>query len=177
MTAAHFRDAAATVAILAFFASTWFGWAQESPPRAWRAPLTLASVGSVLLAVLGGVLTRKHWSEGTVFALDSTAQAFGIVVGIEFVAAGIGAAVLSRSRRSELTPAWIALVVGVHFVPLAALLDYPLLYAAAVGVVAVAVASVPVARSRELALSAVTGVGTGSVLLAAALFSLATILR
>jgi hypothetical protein len=176
MTADHVRDAAGTVAVCAFFASAWFGWAQDSPPRAWRLPLTLASVGSVLLAVLGGVLTWQRWSDGTALDRD-TSQAFGIVVGIEVAAAGIGAAVLGWNRKSELTPAWIALVIGLHFVPLASLLDYSLLYVVAVGVVAVAVAAVPVARSRALALSAITGVGTGSVLLAAALISLVTVVR
>jgi hypothetical protein len=89
----------------------------------------------------------------------------------------IGAAVLGWNRKSELTPAWIALVIGLHFVPLASLLDYSMLYVVAVGVVAVAVAAVPVARSRALPLSAITGVGTGSVLLAAALISLVTVVR
>lgn len=175
MTAGHIRDTAATVAVLAFFASTWFGWAQESPPKAWRLPLALASVVSVLLAVLGGVLTWQRWVRGSVFDQLGTARAFGIVVGVEFVIAGVGAIVLIRCRRRQFTAVWIALVVGVHFVPLASLLDYPLLYAAAAGVVAVAVAAVPVARSRKLPLSLVTGTGTGSVLLAVALVSLAAV--
>lgn len=175
MTAAHLRDAAATGAIFGFFASAWFGWAQQRPPKTWRTPLTLASVGSIVLAAVGGVLAWQHWSEGSVFDQDSTARSFGIVVGIEFAAAGIGAALLSRTRRNELTPAWIALVVGIHLVPLARLLEYPLLYATAVGVVVAALAAVPVARAGELAPSAVTGVGTGSVLLISALISLVTV--
>ncbi len=131
----------------------------------------------MLLAILGGVLTWQHWPEGSVFDRFSTAQSFGVVVGIEVVVACLGAAVLSCMRRSELTPAWIALVVGIHFIPLASLLKYPLLYVVAGGVVAMAVAAAPVARSRQVALSAVIGVGTGSALLAAALFSLVTVLR
>lgn len=176
MTASYVRDAAATVAVLGFFAASWFGWAQESPPRAWRLPLAVASVGSALLAALGGALTWQHWTQGSVFGQRGTARAFGIVVGIEVVIAGLGAAVLIWSRRREFTPTWIALVVGVHFVPLAPLLHYPLLYVAAAGLVAVTVAAVPVARSREFALSAVTGIGAGSVLLAVAVLSLVTVL-
>jgi len=174
MIADHQRDAAATVVVCAFFASAWFGWAQDSPPRAWVVPLAVASVGSVLLAVLGALLTWQRWTDGT--ALDrETAQAFGVVVAVEVVVAGVGAAVLSRSGQGEYTPVWIALVVGVHFIPLAPMLEYPLFYLVAAGVVVAAVVGVPVARSAELPLSAVTGVGTGSVLLAAALFSLATV--
>jgi RimJ/RimL family protein N-acetyltransferase len=93
------------VAVLGSFASAWFGWAQERPPKAWRTPLTLASVGSIVLAAVGGVLTWQHWSDGSIFDQDSTARSFGIVVGIEFAAAGIGAAVLSRpAGRSSRPP-------------------------------------------------------------------------
>ena len=79
---------------------------------------------------------------------------------------------LTRRRRSDLTPAWIALVVGVHLFPVAALMRYTFIYAVAALVTLVAVAAVPVARSRGVAVSAVTGLATGSVLLAAGLVSL-----
>lgn len=137
----------------------------------------LAAAGSILLAVLSGVLTWQHWSDATVFEQQGTPVSFGIIVGFEIATAGIGAVVLRRIRRSELSAAWVALVVGIHFVPLAWLLQYSLLYPVAAGVVAVAVAAVPVARSRFLMPSAVAGVGTGSVLFAAALFSVTKVLR
>lgn len=129
------------------------------------------SVAAVLIAVAGGVVTWQHWSGGTVFDED-TSRTFGLVVGIEVAAAGLGALVLTRRRRSDLTPAWIALVVGVHLFPVAALMRYPLIYAVAALVTLVAVAAVPVARSRGVAVSAATGLATGSVLLAAGLVSL-----
>lgn len=173
----HLREAAAAVAVFAFFASCWFGWAQDKPPQVWRVPLALASVVSVLFAAVGGVLTWRHWSAPSVFDFngETTGQAFGVVVGIEIALAVAGAVILSRTGRSQLTPSWIAAVVGVHFVPLASLLEYPLLYAVALAVVVVAVAAVPLARSRDLAVSAVTGVATGSVLLLAALMSFAVV--
>jgi hypothetical protein len=75
MTAELLRDAAATAAVFGFFASAWFGWAQDQPPPAWRT------------------------------ALDAdTSRTFGLVVGIEVALAAIGAAVLARRRRSELIP-------------------------------------------------------------------------
>jgi hypothetical protein len=98
------------------------------------------------------------------------------VVGSEFAVAGLGALVLALRRRSDLTPAWVALVVGVHLFPVAALLRYPLIYAVAALVTLVAVAAIPVARSRGVAVSAVTGLATGSVLLAAGFVSLVTAL-
>lgn len=93
MTVDFVRDAAATAAVLGFFASSWFGWAQEQPPPAWRTLLRTGVVLSVAVAVAGGVLTWQHWSDATAFD-PATSRVFGVIVGIEFVAAGLGAAVL-----------------------------------------------------------------------------------
>jgi hypothetical protein len=172
LTAEFLRDTVATAAVLGFFASAWFGWAQDAPPAAWRPALVAGSVLSLLAAAAGGVLTWRHWNDPTAFD-DATSRTFGVVVGVEFALAGIGAAVLARRRRGDLIPAWVALVVGVHLFPVAWLIGYPLVAVAAAVVTLVAVAAVPLARSRSLPVSAVTGLGTGTVLLAAALWSLA----
>lgn len=174
MLATYPREAAAGMAVFAFFAAAWFGWAQDAPPEAWRRPLAIASVLSIVVAAIGGVLTWQRWDDPSVFDLDGagTGWAFGVVVGIEVALAGAGAAVLSRTHRGEFIPAWIALVVGVHFVPLAPLLEFPLLYVAAVAVVGVAMLAVPMARSRRSSVSAVAGAGTGLVLLLLALTTL-----
>ena len=171
------RDAAATAAVLGFFAASWFGWAQDAPPPSWRRALLAGSVVSLLTAVVGGVLAWRTWTDGTAFD-DDTSRAFGVVVGVELALAGLGAAVLTMRRRSDVIPAWVALVVGLHLFPIAALLDYPMLYVVAGLVSLVALAAVPLARARDLAVSAVTGLGAGTVLLIAAVVSLAeTVLR
>lgn len=175
MTAGFLRDAAATAAVFGFFAASWFGWAQEAPPRSWRRALVAGSAVSLLTAVAGGLLAWRHWSDGTAFDAD-TSRAFGVVVGIEVAAAGLGAGLLAVRRRTALIPVWIALVVGLHLAPVAALLRYPLLYVVAALVTLVALAAVPLARSRSAAISAVTGLATGTVLLAAALFSIGSAL-
>lgn len=174
MTAEFIRDAAATAAILGFFASSWFGWALDDPPPSWRSRLITGAILSVAIAAAGAFYTWRHWSDGSVF-VASTSRAFGIVVGIEVALAGIGSWYLSAQSRSELIPAWIALVVGVHFFPLAVLLEYPMLHLLAVLVTVGALLAVPLSRRWSLPISAVTGAVTGSILLAAALFSLATI--
>jgi hypothetical protein len=104
---------------------------------------------------------------------DDTSRVFGIVVGIEFGAAAVGAVVLAVRRHSELIPVWIAFVVGVHLFPVAALVRYPAIHIVAVLVTLAALVAVPAARSRSLVPSAVVGAATGAVLLTAALFSLA----
>lgn len=125
----------------------------------------------MVTAVVGGLLMWRLWSETTAFDED-TSKAFGVVVGVEFGVAAIGAAILAVRRRADLTPPWIGLVVGLHLFPVALLLEYPLLHAVAIGVTAAAVAAVPAARRRNIAVSAATGLPTGAVLLAGALVSL-----
>ncbi|QOC92314.1 hypothetical protein [Micromonospora craniellae] len=171
MIAEHVRDAAATAVVFGFFASSWFGWAQEAPPPRWRKPLVAGAVAAVLVLVVGALVTWQHWSEGTAFTAE-TSRAFGIVVGIEFGLAALGAGILAAVRHRDIIPAWIAFVVGVHLFPVAALINYPLIHVVAALITLVAVAAVPVARHRALPVSAVTGLGTGSVLLTAAASSL-----
>lgn len=166
------RDAAMTGTILGFAGMVWFGWAQEAPPPGARKWLGLGSVLSVLLAIGAGIFSWRHWHDGS--AIDAvTGPRFGIVVGIEFAAAGIGAAILAARKRSELIAPWIAFVVGVHFIPLASILRIPLLFPVAVLVAVGAWLSVRVAKARDLTVSFVTGAITGSVLLLFGAISLA----
>ena len=169
------RDAAATAAIFGFFGSVWFGWAQENPPRRWRPWLITGSVLSLAIMVAGGILTWRHWNDGTVFDED-TGRTFGIIVGIEFGLAGLGAAVLGLRGRKDLIPAWIALVVGLHLFPVAVILESPVIHVVGALVTVAALAAVPVARSRSLPVSATTGLGAGVALLAGAVFFLLTAL-
>jgi hypothetical protein len=82
VTAEFLRDAAATAAIFGFFASAWFGWAQDEPPPGWRKALVAGSILSLLTAVGGGVVTWRNWSGPTAFDAD-TSRTFGLVVGVE----------------------------------------------------------------------------------------------
>lgn len=165
MNAEFTREAAATAAIFGGFAAGWFGWAQDDPPRGWRAPLVIGSILAILIAIAGGMLTWRHWSDGSAINSD-TGPVFGIIVGIEVALAAVGALLLRRRDRDDLIPAWVALVVGVHLFPLAPLFQYPLLAVTAVLVTISALASVPVARSTSITVSAATGAAVGLVLLA-----------
>jgi hypothetical protein len=170
MIAEHVRDVAVTAAILGFFASAWFGWAQERPPAGWRRFLIAGSVAALLTLVAGGLLAWRHWGDGTVFDAE-VGRAYGIVVGIEFGAAGLGAVVLALIRRAPMIPVWVAFVVGVHMFPIAALFGFGLLHVTGALITVVALAAVPVARARSLAPSAVVGAPAGTILLATALTS------
>ncbi|WP_030154440.1 hypothetical protein [Glycomyces sp. NRRL B-16210] len=171
MTPEHLRDAAGLAAVFGFFAMAWFGWAQEKPPASWLWPLRIGSILSGLTAIGGGLLLWRHWSDGTVFD-GGTGAAFGIVVGIEFAAAGLGAGLLAWRGHAELISAWIAFVVGVHLFPVAVLLEIPAVHVTAALITAAAIAAVPIAKSKSLTVSAVVGALTGPILLVSAALSL-----
>lgn len=60
MSSEYLRDSAMSALILGFFASTWFGWAQERPPASWRLPLVGGAVVSLLVALAGGGLAWQN---------------------------------------------------------------------------------------------------------------------
>jgi len=167
----HVRDAAMTAVIFGFFATVWFGWAQENPPPSWRRLLVAGTAIAGLTAAGGLARALLHWSDGTVFD-DATGRAFGIVVGVEFAAAAIGAGVLAATGRARWTPVWIAFVVGVHLFPVAVILEYPAIHVVAALVTAASLVAIPVARARSLTPSAVVGAGSGASLTLGAVFSL-----
>lgn len=171
VTPEHLRDAAGLAAVFGFFAMAWFGWAQEKPPASWRWPLRIGSILSGLAAIGGGLLLWRHWSDGTVFD-DRTGPLFGILVGVEFAAAGFGAGLLAWRKRADLIPAWIAFVVGVHLFPVAVILEIPSVHITAALVTAASLAAVPVAKAKSLPPSAIVGAATGPILLIAATLSL-----
>lgn len=113
------RDNAMTALILGFFASSWFSWAQESPPAAWQFPLIAGSVLSLVVAVLGGVSAWRNWSAGSSLSEPAATRRYGIIVGVEFGIAAAGAAGIALSGSAEYIAPWICLVVGAHFWPLA----------------------------------------------------------
>lgn len=169
------RDAAVTAAIFGFFAAGWFGWAQDDPPTGWRGWLTAGSVVSMIVAIAGGVLAWLNWSSATAFD-RGTAITFGIIVVIEVALSAIGAVVLTRRGWSDLVAPWIALIVGIHFFPLAPLLEFPLIYVTATAVTIGAVIAVPLARAKKAAPSAYTGLFAGAALLATALVCVAAVI-
>jgi hypothetical protein len=159
------RDAAMTALVLGFFASAWFGWAQENPPSSWRLALIVGGVLSVVVAVFGATLAWRSWSAGSALSEPGAMRSYGIIVGIEFGIAAVGAVVLAALGHSEYLSVWICLVVGVHFWPMAPVLKNPSLIPLGVLMAAVALMAFLVSRRTSLAPSAITGAGSGVVLL------------
>ena len=102
-----------------------------------------------------------------------TRRTFGIICGIEFGLAGLGAAALGITRRSPWIPCWIAFVVGLLFVPLAFILHDPGLIGLAAVLVIAAGLGVVLHRRSGVTPSAVTGLVSGAGLVVFAAIELA----
>jgi hypothetical protein len=66
------RYGAMSALILGFFASSWFGWAQEKPPPGWRSPLIVGMVLSLIVAAVGAVCAWRNWSSGSALKAPNT---------------------------------------------------------------------------------------------------------
>lgn len=73
--------------------------------------------------------------------IQTRRRRFGIVLGFEWVPIFLAAFILGRMGHPELILPVIAVIVGLHFIPLAMLFDFPLYYWTAGAFVLVAVAS------------------------------------
>jgi hypothetical protein len=117
------RDRGVTVAVEGFFAFVWFGWGQAAAPAWLVAPLAVGAGLSVLLAVAGIVVTKRSAGRLRVMADPRARRRYSIIVGLEFGLLGVGAAVLGATGQYRWVPVWICAGVGVHFFPLASILD------------------------------------------------------
>lgn len=161
------RDQAFTLGWFGLMAVVWFGWAQEDPPPGRRGLLGAGSVLGLALAGWGGYLVARNWSGET--ALAGRYHLFGLLVLIEVLAAGLGCWQLHRRGRDRWMAWWVAVVVALHFLPLAALLDDWTIAVPGVLQVAGLAALVPRLRGAQASTSRWVGPLMGGVLL---LFSL-----
>ena len=154
------------------FAAGWFGWGQAAAPPWLVVPLAVGSVLSVLVAVAGIVVTARSRARWTAFSDRTVRRRFRIIVLVEFALAGIGAAVLAAAGRATWIPAWVCLVVGVHFFPLSRALGNRSLARAGALLTGIAAAALVVGMATRVAPSTVTGAGAGLCFLAAGLATL-----
>ncbi|GAA3382367.1 hypothetical protein [Cryptosporangium minutisporangium] len=165
------RGRGIAAAIEGLFGLTWFAWANAEAPG-WLSPVLL--VGSVLALVVlvaGVVLAVRSPAGSTPMADPAIRRRYNLVVAIEFAVIFLGAALLGRFAP-DFVAAWIALVVGVHFVPLGRYFGERLLEVAGWVITAVAVAAGVVALTTDANSSTVAGVGTGLTLLVAGALAL-----
>ena len=160
------RSRGVTVAVDGFFAFVWFGWGQAAAPSWLVIPLAIGTALAAVLAVTGVVVAAR--STGPLPAMDDPAvrRRYSIIVGLEFGLHGADAAVLGATGSYQWIPVWVCFGVGVHFFPLASVLQNPTLRPLGVLLVTVAATALAVGLASAVAPSTVTGPGAGLCLLA-----------
>jgi membrane associated rhomboid family serine protease len=166
------RDRGLTALIEGLFGFVWFGWAQANASAGLRDWLAVAGVAAALVALAGGVQAFRGPASAGVLHDRRARRRYGIAIGVEFTLAGVGAAVLAVAGQSDFIPVWVCAVVGVHFFPLASLLQDRQLVALGASVATVALVAL-VAEPAGVAPSTVTGIGAGTLLTGFALAALA----
>ena len=169
---AHRVDLAITALVLSVAAMAWFGWGQAEPPSGWSPVLTVGSIVGIAVALLSGVTSWRRRSDNGSMENPAVRRAYQWIVGTEIAACLLGVAVLGAAGASRFLPAWILLVVGLHFLPLGRVFRIAELYPAGVAVSVIAVAAAITGAATSVAPSTVAGAGGGLVCLIAALFCL-----
>jgi hypothetical protein len=167
------RARGVTVAVEGFFAFMWFGWGQAAAPAWLVVPLAVGTGLAALVAVTGVVITARSTGRLAAFSDRAVRRQYGITVGVEFSLIGAGAATLGATGQGQWIPAWVCVVVGAHFFPLARVLANRSLRLLGALLGAVAAAAIFVGVASTVAPSTITGPGAGLCLLA---FSLGTLL-
>jgi hypothetical protein len=133
-------------AVLGVAGFAWLGWAQEAPPRSWRVWLGVASMASLLVGVAGALLAVRVWGPESALADPGARRTFGIVAGVELVLCAAGGGLLALRRKARWTASWICFVVGLHFLPLAVVLEDAALHLLGAVLIGVAALGIVVAR-------------------------------
>jgi hypothetical protein len=133
-TVAHVRGSVAGAAILTFFGSAWCIVALALWPAhpVWSIPAGSAAT-IVLLALC---VTRLRGLRNILSIDDPVAAAkgkragmlFGIIFGLESVLIWLCATLLAHVGLSIWIPIAVAVIVGLHFIPLARVFEVPLYY-------------------------------------------------
>jgi hypothetical protein len=161
-----------TALVLGFFAISWFGWGQAAASGAFSAALAVGSLAAAVAAVLGAIQAFRSSSSESALNDRDPWRRFGIVVGIEFAVAGLGAGVLGATGAADYIPVWICAVVGLHFFPLASVFGDPVLPWLGAAVTTVAGVALLAGMFAGVPSSSVTGAGTGLALLTFAILAL-----
>jgi hypothetical protein len=168
------RDAGITALVLGFFASAWFGWGQAEAPAGLGTWLTVGSVASLAVAAAGAVVGFRSPASTAALHDRAAGRRYGVIVGVEFGLAGLGAAILGVVGQPDYIPVWVCAVVGVHLLPLAPLLRDRRLVVLGVLVTLVALVALVAGLTGTATPSTVTGVGAGLLLLGFAIAELLT---
>lgn len=169
----YVRDYTMYAAIFGFFSFAWFGWAQENPRKNWRKYIGAATAISLLVTIVGVYLSIQNWEQTSALTDRDGSSVYITVVIIEFLLLAIGGGFLLINKRSHYVAPWIGIIVGIHFFFLVDVFQDPSLYLLGVIMTMVALLSPWLAKKLNVANSAITGIGSGTILFCYALLGLA----
>jgi hypothetical protein len=125
-----------------------------------------------MVAVVGVVLALRASGERTPMHDAPARRRYSIIVGVEFGALAVGAAILTATGLVDWIAGWVCAGVGVHFLPLSRVLDDPILVPLGLVLCAIAGAAPLGAAVTTITPSTVIGPATGISLLIAAITAL-----
>ncbi len=160
------------IAFFGFFSFVWFGWAQENPRESWRKYLGIAAGIALITCLFGVYLSVKNWHEGTVLADFNVYKNYLIVFYTEFFIAGVGAFLFIKFKKNSFVAPWILFIVGLHFFWLKSIFDDFSLYILAILLIGISFLSLTISKKLNVAPSAITGIGAGTVLFCFAILGL-----
>src|SRR5262249_29649264 len=152
---------AITALVLSVAAMAWFGWGQAEPPASWAPVLVAGSGVSIAAVVLTGAATWRHRREQQSMNDPAVRRGYWLIVAVEVAASMVGVAARPARGKPPSSPAWILLVVGIHFLPLGRLFRVAELYPAGLAASAAAVAAAVTGALTAVPPSAVAGAGGG----------------
>lgn len=157
-----------TALYLGVFSAAWLSWGDATAPDAlsgWLRGGAWLALAVAVAGVVSAIVRRPAHRAPRDRAAD---RRYLLIVIIEFAVAGIGASVLNASDFAAYTPAFVGVVVGLHFLPLVGVLHDRLLAGLGIAVTAVAVVAAAVQATTDTAAGTVAGIGIGigAVLLA-----------
>jgi hypothetical protein len=127
---------------------------------------------SLLVGIIGIYLSITHWHDKTALSDSAVYKNYLLFVYIEFFVAALGAFILIKYKLKNYIAPWISFIVGVHFFWLKGIFKDPSLYVLAILLVVISITSLIVSKKLNVANSAITGIGTGAILLGFAIVGL-----
>ncbi|MGB6941621.1 MAG: hypothetical protein WBE37_04365 [Bryobacteraceae bacterium] len=129
-------------------------------------PAWLTAIAALAIALIVWPATQlislRHATYSTAYGQRWTAvsPAYWTIAAIEWVACGVAANWLSRIGRGGLTPQFIGVIVGLHFLPLAKIFKAPIYYWTGAAMVLGSLASlaIPAGHVRNMAAFGVNGI-------------------
>ncbi|MFF1879668.1 hypothetical protein [Leifsonia sp. NPDC058230] len=158
--------------LMGFFTVLWGSWATAGVPLAAGIAISVVFFAFALAFIVNGILLFVAARRFPVVPTDerraktrNIGARFGIIFGIEGVLIGVMSAILGATGNDEYINGAIAVIVGLHFLPLAPVFDRTIDYyiggwvvlAGIVGIVLIATGAVTVEQSWTIVSLATAG--------------------